>query len=183
MEIFTVTNDGFRIAPQTVISSESEFYNPDESASLEVVPFDYVKISRAGKHIAAKFAARYYVSGGYGLHIVPQSSENNAGENRNSSRTDILANYLDNSVFLAPDLTREAIAPAAELFSAARLAQFDKAIERCSEFTSLRTGDIVCLETAALPNRCETDDKSEKAEDAERDGREIVYKSLKIRCL
>lgn len=137
MEVFTLNNNGFYIAPQTVLADDNEFYMPDNVEVIKFIQFEYLKIERAGKHIAARFAPRHYNHIGYGIHVIPCVS--------NNCQTSPVAmeKYLDNSRYLAPAVK---ITESPDKEDISDMARFNKAVELCSEFTSVRTGDIICLE-------------------------------------
>ena len=117
--------------PDTTLNKECPvYYVPDSIRSIEYAPFIYVKIDRAGKYIAPRFAPRYYSKTGQGLAIFGYESE---------KRDEMLANLLDNSTIVC-ELT-----PIESISDQALIDKIDQAISTISEKTSLKTGDYVCL--------------------------------------
>lgn len=130
--IFPYQSDNFYTSPDTAICKEEsaplKYYVPDGIETLRVIPFAYIKISRAGKCIREDFAHRHYAVCGWGLHL--STYDVNEG------------NTLDNSIFLSKGTE---IGDSYEGFE-----YFDTALQRASEYMSLRSGDIVALELEDL---------------------------------
>ena len=117
--------------PDTTLNKECPvYYVPDSIKSLTYAPFTYVKIDRAGKFIAPRFAPRYYSKAGTGIAIFGYEE----------GKTDeMLANLLDNSTIVCDLKAIESIN------DASLMEKLNTAISRISEKTSLKTGDYVCI--------------------------------------
>ena len=58
---------GFFFRPDTTLNREGEtYYVPDGIRAAWYMLFSYVRIDKAGKHVASRFAERYYSAGGSG---------------------------------------------------------------------------------------------------------------------
>ena len=128
--IFPYQSDNFYTSPDTALCREEsasgllKYYVPDTIETLRAVTFAYVRISRAGKCIREEYAHSHYTSCGWGVHLC--SYDVNEG------------NTLDNSFFLSE---------ATEIGDDYQGFEFfDTALQRASEFMSLRSGDLVILE-------------------------------------
>lgn len=131
--IFPYQSENFYTCPDTAIyrekaekDGEFKYYVPDGIETVRAIPFVYVKISRAGKCVRQDYAHRHYSLCGWGLHLA--TYDVNEG------------NCLDNSVFLSEPAKIDGEGPYEDFVF------FDSAIERASEFMSLRSGDIIALE-------------------------------------
>lgn len=72
--VFPSWERGYYFRPDTTIEREGkDFFCPEEVTSLSASIILYVKISRAGKAVSAKFAKRYYNSFGVGLLLYGES--------------------------------------------------------------------------------------------------------------
>ncbi len=124
--IFPYQSENFYTCPDTAVNQTNSFWVPDGIDTLRAIPFVYVRIGRAAKCSKAEYAFRHYSECGYGIHLT--SYDVNEG------------NTLDSSLFLSPSTPTEGSGPY-EGFEA-----FDSAIERASQYMSLRSGDIIALE-------------------------------------
>lgn len=124
--IFPYQSENFYTCPDTAVNQTNSFWVPDGIDTLRAIPFVYVRIGRAAKCSKAEYAFRHYSECGYGIHLT--SYDVNEG------------NTLDSSVFISPSTPTEGSGPY-EGFEA-----FDSAIERASQYMSLRSGDIIALE-------------------------------------
>ncbi len=130
--VFPYQSDNFYTSPDTAVfrkdSSENsvKYYVPDKIETLRAIPFAYIKIDKACKCIREEYAHLYYSTCGWGIHIC--TYDINEG------------NCLDNSVFLAP------ITPIKGNGPYQGFEFFDTAIQRASEYMSLRSGDLIVLE-------------------------------------
>ncbi len=130
--VFPYQSENFYTSPDTAVcrdaadSGKLVYYVPDKIETIRAIPLVFVKISRAGKCVRQDYAHRHYSVCGYGVHLA--TYDVNEG------------NTLDNSIFLSEATQIEGSGPY-EGFDF-----FDSAIERASEYMSLRTGDIIALE-------------------------------------
>lgn len=155
MNIIAIPYDGpegcFYFRPDTTLNRDCEnYYCPESVTSLSVTPAVYIRVDRAGKAIAAKFARRYYSRIGYGLNITASSLID-----ENVPQSFCMANSLDNTTYLSELFTPEAF-PIKELNAetkadittetASLLAYIDKKIEEITPSISVRTGDYIVFE-------------------------------------
>lgn len=130
--IFPYQSENFYTSPDTALCRDKSddgkfvYYVPDRIETVRAIPLVFVKISRAGKCVRQDYAHRHYSVCGYGVHLATYDV--------NEGRT------LDNSIFLSEATQIEGSGPY-EGFDF-----FDSALERASEYMSLRSGDILALE-------------------------------------
>ena len=127
--IFPYQSENFYTCPDTAIYREAgacDYFVPDGIETVRAIPFVYVKISKAGKCIREEYAHKHYDVCGWGVHL--SSYDVNEG------------NTLDNSIFLSEATKIEGSGPY-EGFDF-----FDSALQRASQYMSLRSGDVVILE-------------------------------------
>jgi hypothetical protein len=123
----------FYLKPDTSLNRDcNNYFCPETIGSLSVSPFIYIRIERAGKSILEKFAERYYKSGGYGISLKAVSYT--TGENTQRE----MSNLLDNSTFLSPIVTG---------INNLERSLFNNALAVISNYISVRTGDIIAIET------------------------------------
>lgn len=147
MVIFTFPykdNKSFYIAPETAICRESDYYYTDEVRTVEVIPFVFAKISRAGKCIASKFARRHYATVGHGIHLKPEIMTSAVPR----EAVEVLCKYCDNHVFLGKTSDTDKFME--ESSDESIICRLDKAVETASEYVSLRAGDIIAIESEPL---------------------------------
>lgn len=126
--IFPYQSENFYTSPDTAVnqSGKGEYWVPDGIETLRAIPFVFIRINRAAKCSKGEYAFRHYSECGYGIHLT--SYDVNEG------------NILDNCIFLSASTPTEGSGPYPG-FEA-----FDSAIERASQYMSLRSGDIIALE-------------------------------------
>lgn len=138
-----------------------DFYAPEFVEQLTAAPVFFVRICKAGRSVAAKFADRYYDSMGAGLLLYP---ENLIGSSPEGFAT---ACCLDRTTYLTyPEMERTLAGSAfrlmvngSEFFNGPTCcaAEIHKAIEDVSRFCYLRTGDYVAIELAPRKAICGRD--------------------------
>ena len=149
---------GFFFRPDTTLNREGEtYYVPDGIRAAWYMLFSYVRIDKAGKHVASRFAERYYSAGGSGAAIfgIPERPGDGAaclsameciGSGiipKLEPEEWMLANSLDNSTVIAAAHEVE------------HSAQMNEAVESVSSVMSLRTGDMVCVACSGpIPVSC-----------------------------
>jgi len=120
-----------------------DFYVPEFVSILEWAPVVFVRVSRAGRSIAERFATRYFDAVGRGLLLYAK------GEDMESFAAGSCLNhtsYLPDSALVKPeDSDKETLNLAC------------KAIASCSLSCQMRAGDLVAIETA--PRKEITDEK------------------------
>ena len=129
--VFPYSSDNFYTCPDTTVVKDSsggsfKYWVPDGIETLRAIRFAFVRIERAGKCIREDYAHRHYRECGWGVHL--STYDVNEG------------NTLDSSIFLS-ELTSIGDKGPYEGFEA-----FDTALQRASEYMSLRSGDLVLLE-------------------------------------
>ena len=163
MNITVVSPDGsLQCRPDTTWEREDrDFYVPDGVESLSFTPVLFARMSRAGRCIAPKFAARYYDSVCYGVllsvdgcpwgHIFDRSSVLPA-----VTYTKLTLEKEDNAFVFSRN--------SETLFSAENgkdsASRLENAISRASETVSQRTGDLVALEIGDSMPLCSRKDDS-----------------------
>ena len=138
MNIFTIpySSKGFYARPDTSLNRDSnDYFCPDGVTELAASVFIYAKAAKAGKCVAAKFAQRYYSVMGKGVHFSAPSVEDGSPESW------WLSNSLDSTTFITDEY-------AAADASAEDIEAIYNAFEKISGRVSLRTGDIIAIETA-----------------------------------
>lgn len=81
MKIAVVTGDGFTVVrPDTTWERRnSDFYAPELAGRLSWAPVAFAMISRPGKCIQEKFAARYFGDTGFGVLLYPDGLDSPHG--------------------------------------------------------------------------------------------------------
>ncbi|MBQ0025506.1 MAG: hypothetical protein KBT00_07295 [Bacteroidales bacterium] len=132
MNIIVVRGDGsYYTRPDTTLEREgSDFYLPDDCEGASASNFRYVRIIKAGKAVAQKFASRY-LDKQFGRGVLMY------GRCRGCVPCSQVNPYIDYSTILFPS-DRDCEEDEISLFSAA--------LSRVSRHTSVRIGDILCLE-------------------------------------
>lgn len=135
-----------------------DFYAPEFVEELTAAPVFFIRICRANRSIAAKFAERYYDSVGCGLLLYP---ENLIGSSTEGFAT---ACCLDRTTYLTyPEIDKAAASGGFKLLSGGEVffegaipaaGDICKTIEEVSRFCYLRTGDYVAMELAPRRTIC-----------------------------
>ena len=161
----------FICRPDTTWERESrDFYSPEFASELFYTPVVFARISKAGKCIGRKFAARYYDGLNFGILLYP-------GEILNAGRPESLgaASILDRTSILPFPLFQPVVfATSGNSFSLEKdgkmiystsagtenfLGMMEDAICVASEAVSQRIGDLVAVELAAPEILCGKDEK------------------------
>lgn len=117
----------------------NDYFCPEGINELAAIPFIYIKMERAAKAVSAKFASRYYKNAGYGLILNAKGLE--TPEEPASWNT---ARSLDNTLYITPAIPLERFECSGCPTEMTEL--FNRKIEEITKFSSLRTGDLVCME-------------------------------------
>lgn len=120
----------------TIEKDGSVYYAPDRIHIIEALPFRYIRMDRAGKCIAPKFAGRYFSRHGRGIALFGYAD----GSEKQSPDGWMKANMLDASTFIG-ETENLAEQDAKEDFHTTAA----QAIAYASSFMSLKTGDMVCI--------------------------------------
>ena len=133
MNIFVVTPSGnYSARPDTTLEREcKDFYLPDDCQSVQAFRCRYIKIKKAGKAVAGRFAERYVEGRGVGMTLYGVFREKESGCNPR------MTPYIDGSTIINPDLRQ---------VGEEELPLFAEAISLVTAHTSIRIGDYICLE-------------------------------------
>ena len=141
----------FYFKPDTTLNRDyTNLYLPHFIKRVAATELFYIRIDRAGKGIAERYASRYFSKGNYALSIsiapdiVPNAAPSatpSAAPNTTPSAAIInrsVANSIDYSFYSMP---------AEKIEDPQLIEQFCKYIAQITEIISLRTGDIIAIET------------------------------------
>ena len=141
----------FYFKPDTTLNRDyTNLYLPHFIKRVEAKELFYIRIDRAGKGIAERYASRYFSKGNYALSIsiapdifpnAAPSATPSAAPNTTPSAAIInrsVANSIDYSFYSMP---------AEKIEDPQLIEQFCKYIAQITEIISLRTGDIIAIET------------------------------------
>ena len=143
------------------------FY-PDIHDSWEARFYLAIRINRLGKRISARFASRYYDAVALAVRIVPKECTGNSYETTDTPLAGGWLDALDNSIthgqWIPPtpdtfsditvtiNSTTATGLPSVNISAATTDIGIDEAVNLCSRYTTLRTGDIILLPLgSALP--------------------------------
>lgn len=146
------------VRPDTTLERENEvFYIPGNITELSYVPVMFVRACKAGKHVGEKFAERYYDCGGFGILLYGENLIREAGPAGFA-----MASSMDRTSYLPlPMYGRDVLANTGNIFTAGTescpeafvchggTAGLNSAIPKVTALTSVRTGDIIAVETGA----------------------------------
>ena len=141
----------FYFKPDTTLNRDyTNLYLPHFIKRVEAKELFYTRIDRAGKGIAERYASRYFSKCNYALSIsiapdifpnAAPSATPSAAPNTTPSAAIInrsVANSIDYSFYSMP---------AEKIEDPQLIEQFCKYIAQITEIISLRTGDIIAIET------------------------------------
>ena len=141
----------FYFKPDTTLNRDyTNLYLPHFIKRVEAKELFYIRIDRAGKGIAERYASRYFSKGNYALSIsiapdifpnAAPSATPSAAPNTTPSAAIInrsVANSIDYSFYSMP---------AEKIEDPQLIEEFCKYIAQITEIISLRTGDIIAFET------------------------------------
>lgn len=145
----------FYFKPDTTLNRDyTNLYLPHFIKRVEAKELFYIRIDRAGKGIAERYASRYFSKGNYALSIsiapdifpnttpsqapsaAPSATQSQAPSAAIINRS--VANSIDYSFYSMP---------AEKIEDPQLIEQFCKYIAQITEIISLRTGDIIAIET------------------------------------
>ena len=133
----------FYFKPDTTLNRDyTNLYLPHFIKRVEAKELFYTRIDRAGKGIAERYASRYFSKGNYALSIsIAPDIFPNAAPSATPSAAIInrsVANSIDYSFYSMP---------AEKIEDPQLIEEFCKYIAQITEIISLRTGDIIAIET------------------------------------
>ena len=137
----------FYFKPDTTLNRDyTNLYLPHFIKRVEAKELFYIRIDRAGKGIAERYASRYFSKGNYALSIsIAPDIFPNATPSQAPSTTPS-AVIINGSVANAIDYSFYSM-PAEKIEDPQLIEQFCKYIAQITEIISLRTGDIIAIET------------------------------------
>ena len=149
----------FYFKPDTTLNRDyTNLYLPHFIKRVEAKELFYIRIDRAGKGIAERYASRYFSKGNYALSIsiapdifpnATQSAAPNSTPSQAASATPSQAPctaIINRSVANSIDYSFYSM-PAEKIEDPQLIEQFCKYIAQITEIISLRTGDIIAIET------------------------------------
>ena len=141
----------FYFKPDTTLNRDyTNLYLPHFIKRVEAKELFYIRIDRAGKGIAERYASRYFTKGNYALSIsiAPDIFPNTTPSQAPSAapNTTPSAAIINRSVANAIDYSFYSM-PAEKIEDPQLIEQFCKYIAQITEIISLRTGDIIAIET------------------------------------
>ena len=141
----------FYFKPDTTLNRDyTNLYLPHFIKRVEAKELFYTRIDRAGKGIAERYASRYFSKGNYALSIsIAPDIFPNATPSQAPSATPSQAPsaaIINGSVANSIDYSFYSM-PAEKIEDPQLIEQFCKYIAQITEIISLRTGDIIAIET------------------------------------
>ena len=141
----------FYFKPDTTLNRDyTNLYLPHFIKRVEAKELFYIRIDRAGKGIAERYASRYFSKGNYALSIsIAPDIFPNAASSQAPSATPSQAPsaaIINGSVANSIDYSFYSM-PAEKVEDPQLIEQFCKYIAQITEIISLRTGDIIAIET------------------------------------
>ena len=145
--------------PDTTWERENkDFYSPECVNEIHWTPIVFVRISKAGKCIGAKFVSRYYDAFSFGalLYCHTEGGNNEAAFTSCADHTSLLPSPLFSKETLESEMGAYEVRKNNELIfdsthaekSASLKEVLEDAICKASALTSLRIGDFVAVELA-----------------------------------
>lgn len=157
----------FYFKPDTTLNRDyTNLYLPHFIKRVEAKELFYTRIDRAGKGIAERYASRYFSKGNYALSIsiapdiFPNATPSQAASTRPSATPSQASSAMPSQ---APSATQSAAIinrsvsnsidysfysmPAEKIEDPQLIEEFCKYIAQITEIISLRTGDIIAIET------------------------------------
>ena len=145
----------FYFKPDTTLNRDyTNLYLPHFIKRVEAKELFYTRIDRAGKGIAERYASRYFSKGNYALSIsiapdiFPNATPSQAASaipSQAASATPSAA-IINRSVANSIDYSFYSM-PAEKIEDPQLIEEFCKYIAQITEIISLRTGDIIAIET------------------------------------
>lgn len=167
MKILRPATHCLHLHPDSALIPEGRpMFFPDLGDSWVALFYLAVRINRLGKRISTRFASRYYDAFALAVRISPEELTDNLSEVTGSALAGGWLDVLDNSITHGPwippaissfsDITVAVTSSTAIDLPSVHLSaegiDIDQAINLCSRFTTLRTGDIILLPLAgSLP--------------------------------
>lgn len=163
--VVKTADEKYIVRPDTTWEKDAEdLYVPEFVNQISYTPVLFVRISKPGRSVSAKFASRYYDAVGYGVLLYPEDM-------LDGSETGFAcASCLDHTSFLtAPFFSPDTLgkeyhlkAGDKEIFSHAEgtAEMVEKAIEEATRFIYIRTGDLLAIELQPRKQLVSRDEES-----------------------
>lgn len=137
----------FYFKPDTTLNRDyTNLYLPHFIKRVAATELFYIRIDRAGKGIAERYASRYFSKGNYALSIsIAPDIFPNAAPSTAPNATPSAA-IINGSVANSIDYSFYSM-PAEKIEDPQLIEEFCKYIAQITEIISLRTGDIIAIET------------------------------------
>ena len=145
----------FYFKPDTTLNRDyTNLYLPHFIKRVAATELFYIRIDRAGKGIAERYASRYFSKGNYALSIsiapdiIPNTTPSQAPSAMPSQAASATpsAAIINRSVANSIDYSFYSM-PAEKIEDPQLIEEFCKYIAQITEIISLRTGDIIAIET------------------------------------
>ena len=157
----------FYFKPDTTLNRDyTNLYLPHFIKRVEAKELYYIRIDRAGKGIAERYASRYFSKGNYALSIsiapdifpnaAPSAAPSQAASATPSQSPSAIPSQAASAMPSAAIINRSVAnsidysfysMPAEKIEDPQLIEQFCKYIAQITEIISLRTGDIIAIET------------------------------------
>lgn len=157
----------FYFKPDTTLNRDyTNLYLPHFIKRVEAKELFYTRIDRAGKGIAERYASRYFTKGNYALSIsiapdifpnaAPSATPSQAASATPSQASSAMPSQAASATPSAAIINRSVAnsidysfysMPAEKIEDSQLIEEFCKYIAQITEIISLRTGDIIAIET------------------------------------
>ena len=149
----------FYFKPDTTLNRDyTNLYLPHFIKRVEAKELFYTRIDRAGKGIAERYASRYFTKGNYALSIsiapdiFPNAAPSAAPSQAASATLSQAASATPSAVIINGSVANSIdysfySMPAGKIEDPQLIEEFCKYIAQITEIISLRTGDIIAIET------------------------------------
>lgn len=131
-------------ADSAMLVGGKPYFLPDGMGRIDAYECRLLRISRLGKHIAARFANRYYDAIAYGIHFVPTELRDQAIR-EGHSWTNAMA--YDMSLSIGDWQTEQPLTLDVEQL----VIRPEEAIEQASRCMTIRQGDLIAIYTRRQP--------------------------------
>ncbi len=140
-----------------LLVNEKPFFLPDFAACVQMKPCLVARVNRLGRNVEERFAHRYYDGLTVGLNMAVGSQESGVRSQDNSTRSDVEWIGFDNSLPVGrfgqelwgvSDVVRvmRNEEKVLELRMEDLIVSLDAAIERLTQFVTIRMGDMIAVD-------------------------------------
>ncbi len=151
-----------------LLVNEKPFFLPDFAACVQMKPCLVARVNRLGRNVEERFAHRYYDAVTVGLNMAIWSQESGVRSQDNSTRSDIEWIGFDNSMVVGcfaecgmgdAWCVMRNDEKVWELRMEDLITSLDAAIERLTQFVTIRMGDMIAVDFDAEWTTLVPDDK------------------------